>query len=495
MTPHDLTYGDLLARNAEVHGDALALVGAGTRLTHRQLYARCQALAATLAAHGVGGGDRVALLAPNRLDTVVLLGAVALRGAMLLLLNTRASAAEVAAIVEDAQPRLLVADASLQASLQQVPLGVPAVPGEAYGTLAAWLLSSAPDAAPVVPDATAAMPLMAVPTAAVEGRPRIALLSHRAMLHQSLQLAFTWSLGREDRHLGILPLFHVAGFGITMAVQLAGGATVLIERFDAGDAARYIAQERITCFATFAPILRGILDAAEAAGGSLASLRALSGLEAPETLAELARRSPGATFWAAYGQTETAGMVCMAPTTLCPGSAGRPLPGVALAIRGAQAPGESGEILVRGPCVFNGYWQLPAESAHAARDGWHHTGDLGMLDEQGFLRFQGRAPEKALIKTGGENVYPAEVEQVLVTHPAVAQAVVFGVPDERWGEAIRAICVVRDGHAIEAESLSEFVGTRIARFKRPRDVRFVSTLPLRADGSIDRSAVIHEYGD
>ena len=134
-----------------------------------------------------------------------------------------------------------------------------------------------------------------------------------------------------------------------------------------------------------------------------------------------------------------------------------------------------------------------AETAHAARDGWHHTGDLGRIDERGFLWFEGRAPEKALIKSGGENIYPAEVEQALEAHPAVMRAVVIGVPDKRWGEAVRAICELHSGQTVSAEELIDFVGMRIARFKRPREVRFEPRLPRREDGSVDREAVAQAH--
>jgi acyl-CoA synthetase (AMP-forming)/AMP-acid ligase II len=138
----------------------------------------------------------------------------------------------------------------------------------------------------------------------------------------------------------------------------------------------------------------------------------------------------------------------------------------------------SGEILVRGPCVFNGYWQRPAETAHAARDGWHHTGDLGRLDEQGVLWFEGRAPEKALIKSGGENIYPAEVELALQAHPAVRAAVVLGVPDARWGEAVRAVCLLHAGQSVAADTLADFAAGRIKRPAR-RDLCRCPAHPAR----------------
>lgn len=496
MATHDFCYADLLARNALVHGHLAALSGDFGTLTHGQLADRAVALARSLSALGIGRGDRVAVLAANRPEIMDLLGACAHLGAMLVLLNTRASAVEIAGVLADSGASLIFAEAALEPLLEHVPAPMSRHVLGQSGVLPT--MSGDEPAMHRMPEARDAhQPLVAIPTAAVDGRPRLALLSSAALIQQALQLAHAWSLTPADRHLCILPLFHMAGLGLTLAVQLSGGASVLMPRFDAAAAARTIASSRVSCFASFAPILGAILDAAEAGGHDLGSLRAVTGLEPPDVAARLQRQWTSAVFWAGYGQTETGGLVSMAPASDCVGSAGRPLPTVALRIETEQgqetAPGESGEILVRGPCVFNGYWNRPAETAHASRGGWHHTGDLGHLDDKGFLWFEGRAPEKALIKSGGENIYPAEVEQALHAHPAVLDAVVIGVPDVRWGEAVRAICVLRPGHSAGQEELAAFVGERIARFKRPRDVLFVDGLPRDPDGRPDRAAIAAAY--
>ena len=156
--------------------------------------------------------------------------------------------------------------------------------------------------------------------------------------------------------------------------------------------------------------------------------------------------------------------------------------------------GEVGEICLKGPMVFRGYWGLPEDTAHAFREGWHHTGDTGRFDKDGFLFYAGRKAEKELIKPGGENVYPVEVEKVILEHPAVEQVVVFGVPDPKWKEGIKAVCVLEPGKSLEKEELREFVGGRIARFKKPQYVEFVDSLPEKDDGSIDRQEVKVRYG-
>ncbi|MBW1984721.1 MAG: AMP-binding protein, partial [Deltaproteobacteria bacterium] len=156
--------------------------------------------------------------------------------------------------------------------------------------------------------------------------------------------------------------------------------------------------------------------------------------------------------------------------------------------------GEQGEIVVRGPVVFNGYWNLDEDNAYTFRDGWHHTGDMGKFDEEGYLFYTGRKPEKELIKPGGENVYPAEVEKTILEHPLVEEVSVIGVPDSKWGEAIKAVCVLKKGESLDETELIEFVASKIARFKKPKHIVYVNELPKTGDGSIDRNKVKEEHG-
>jgi acyl-CoA synthetase (AMP-forming)/AMP-acid ligase II len=206
----------------------------------------------------------------------------------------------------------------------------------------------------------------------------------------------------------------------------------------------------------------------------------------------------GATFWAAYGQSETSGLISFAPYFERPGSAGMPIFMAEIEIvddyGNVLIAGTSGEIVVRGPMVFKGYWNLEKENEYAFRDGWHHTGDNGYLDKDGYLWYVGRKAEKELIKPGGENVYPAEVEKVLLEHPLVEEALVIGVPDKQWGEAIKAICVLKQGESLAEKDLIEFVATRIARYKKPKYVVFVPRLPKDESGLNDRQKIKAEYG-
>ncbi len=503
----------LIARNAQVHADRPAIVFEGRTITHRAYRERVDRLAAALAARGLAAGERVAVIAQNRLEFLDLYGAAARLGLVLVPVNWRASVDEMVHAITDTTPALAFVDAQYHdaanaarakcASLKAIVSYGGAAQGiEAYDALLAQGDGAAADAAALVArdaalDASAGY--VVFHTAAVAGMPRGALLSQAGLLAASAQSVHHWQLGPDDVNLGALPLFHVAGLGLFLAVAMAGGCTVLAPRFDAARALDDIARHRVTVFSEFAPMLGSILDAAGERAGELASLRVVTGLDTPPTIERFERTCPNARFWAGYGQSEVSGMVTVGPWRERPGSAGRPALLSQVAVHDEldrpQPPGTVGEIVVRGPTVFLGYWNRDDDNALTFREGWHHTGDMGRFDEQGWLWYAGRSPAKELIKPGGENVYPAEVEHVLRAHEAIAEAVVIGVPDAQWGEAIKAVCVCRPGATPPApEALAEFVGARIARFKRPKHVVYVDALPRTQAGAIDRMKVREQHG-
>ncbi len=502
MSLRSFTLHDLIKRNARLYGSKTALVFGDQRVTHAQYAERTARLALGLAGVGVGQGDRLAILAPNCLEYVDLLGAAAQLGAIVVPINWRLSAEEVAYVIEDVAPRVLIVADEFKALVPQdgmagtlrYTLGAAQAPWQAVSELYLERDTPAPDLPGVADDSG----LLIIHTAAVGGRPRGALLSHRGLIAASLQTQLAWQLTTADVNLGVLPLFHVAAIGFLLATQQAGGATLLLTRFDPASLVKHIDEDGGSLIGTFPPMLGALLDAAAAQGSALARLRVVSGIDVPETIARLRITCPQATFWSAYGQTETSGSVSLAPFDERPGSAGRPtaLNTVAVVdeLDRPLPTGATGEIVVRGPMVFQGYWRCEADNAFTLRNGWHHTGDMGRIDAEGYLWYSGRSPAKELIKPGGENVYPAEVERAILEHPALAQVVVIGVPDVQWGEAVKAICVLKAGHTLSAEELIEFVGGRIARYKKPKHVVFVSALPLGSADSIDRAAVKAAHG-
>ncbi len=502
MGLRDFTLSQVLERNARQHADRTAFVFEGQRVTHAQYLARVEHLAGGLHRAGLRRGERLLVMAQNRPEYLDAYGAAARLGAIVVPVNWRLSPDEVGHVIRDTSPRLVLADAQYQDAVggHAATLAEPPARFGLDGAQPGWrpyrdLLDGAPAAPAGGPAADEGFVIMH--TAAVGGNPRGALLSHAGLLAANVQLMHAWQLGPDDTNLGMLPLFHVSGLGLFLAVLQAGGQTVLAPRFDPAAAARQMAEHRVTVFSSFAPMLGAILD--QAAGADLSSLRAVTGLDTPQTIARFQAACPRAAFWTGYGQTEVSGMATLAPFAERPGSAGRPALLTELAIvDDLDRPlpeGQTGEIVIRGPGVFHGYWNLEEDNRQVFREGWHHTGDLGRLDAQGYLWYAGRSPAKELIKPGGENVYPAEVERVILEHPAIADVVVIGVSDAQWGEAVKAVCVAKPGVAApSAEALIEFVGSRIARFKKPKHVVFVPALPRNASGMIDRLAVRQAHG-
>ncbi|MDX9816535.1 MAG: AMP-binding protein, partial [Smithellaceae bacterium] len=251
-----------------------------------------------------------------------------------------------------------------------------------------------------------------------------------------------------------------------------------------------------TFWGTFPPMLNMLLDVQDKESIETPSLKGVGGMDAPATIERFLKKQPQAVFYSIYGQTEAM------PISGCdisekPGSIGRPAIMTRVKIideLDQEVPaGTVGEICVKSPAVFMGYWNLKNDTAYAFRNGWHHTGDLGRMDENGYLWYSGRKPEKELIKPGGENVYPAEVEQTIMSHGAIAEVSVIGIPDAEWGEAVLAVCVRKPGMIVEEKELIEFVASKIARYKKPKQVLFVENLPKTATVAIDRDEVKKRY--
>jgi acyl-CoA synthetase (AMP-forming)/AMP-acid ligase II len=504
MGLYDFTFYDLIERNAFCRGDLPAWYEADDRTTRSfaQLKSDVDKLAAGLQHAGLKKGDRIGVLGKNCLEYFLLYGAAAAVGAVVLPVNWRLSVEEVCFNLTDCEPVFLFADAEFQADIAASKEKLTSI--RTYYNLRAGqgefeafdsLVGTAGEMIPV--DVSGDDGFVIIHTAAVAGRPRGALLSHGNVMWANLHWLYCFNLSHNDVHLNCLPLFHVGGLFMATSSFHAGALTVNMSKFDAGQALALIEEKRVSFFFDFAPILASVLDHQEKTGGDLSSLRLVAGLDTPETI-EKYQRVTGGTFYSLYGQTETSSVATYGKYNDRPGSAGRPISvaGMRLVDDADRPvlPGETGEIVVKGPMVFKGYWNLPEDNARTFRNGWHHTGDLGRFDEDGFLFYAGRKPEKELIKPGGENVYPAEVEAVILEHPAVEKTVVIGVPDPKWKEGIKAVCQLKPGETLDSAGLISFVGSRIAGFKKPQYVEFVEAIPETNSGKPDRAAVKELYG-
>ena len=501
MGLYDFSLYDLVRRNAHIFRNRPAWFEAdtGETVTFGQFKARVDQLATGMRQAGVHTGDRVGVLGKNSLAYFQIYAAAAALGAIVLPINWRLSNDEVAFNLNDAEPAMVFVDqefgpvvASLRERLPSVRRFINLNGQGPFEPLDGLMVDGPLSDAAVAANAG----LVIIHTAAVAGRPRGALLSHANLLCASLHLNYCFGLSPADVHLNLLPLFHVAGLFMAVNAFHAGALNVNMSKFDAARAVALIQSKNVSVLFDFSPILGSILDAQAKSGADISSLRAVMGLDAPDTI-ERYQKVTGGCFYTMYGQTETSCLASMGRYNDRPGSAGRSIPlGLVELVDDDDNPvqtGDTGEITLQGPMVFKGYWNLDEDNSRTFRNNRHHTGDLGRFDEDGFLWYAGRKPEKELIKPGGENVYPAEVEKVILEHPAVEQTMVFGVPDPKWKEGIKAVVVLGSGQALTDRELIEFVGSRIARYKKPQYVQFVDALPEKND-RIDRDAVKALYG-
>jgi acyl-CoA synthetase (AMP-forming)/AMP-acid ligase II len=504
MSVHAFTVYDMIARGASVYGDAPAVIQGDRPLSFREFKRRVDDLAAGLQALGIGKAERVCVLAQNDAAYLELYGACARQGIIAYPINWRLTGEEVERVMERAAPRMMVADGSTLGVVADWPqrfkavphwyqLGDSAGPGfkpfdSLYGT------AGGPAAADVSP----ADPFAVISTAAVDVIPRGAVLTHANVVAANLTAMACIGLTPADHYLLALPLFHITALGMAMAHMHAGAASVLVPRFDAEEAVRLIDRHGITHVSDFPPVLQSLLDAAEKLGSKLPSLKHVSGLDSPQTIERL-HESTGARFWTGFGQAETSGFVSLQRVSERPGAAGKPAPLCQIKLvddYDREVPvGTPGEITVRGPLVFQGYFAQPDVTAYTFRNGWHHTGDVGRFDADGYLHYVRRKPEKELIKPGGENVYPAEVETVIMQMDGVSGVCVYGIRDAKWGEAIKAVVEVKAAGRYTAQQVSDFVASKIARFKRPHVVVFTEALTRSAEGGVDREAVKAKWGN
>jgi fatty-acyl-CoA synthase len=450
--------------------DSVALRFGATTITYAGFAQRVRAAAAALAARGIGRGDRVAFLGYNDPAQIVLLFACARLGAVQVPLNWRLAAPEWRFILEDCGARLLVATADfVAAAADAAPAGCD--------VLAADTLDGAGNAPP---DGRDDDPVLLVYTSGTTGRPKGAVLDGRAILFNALNATHAFDLRAEDRVLTVLPLFHVGGLNIQTTPALYRGAEVILHpRFDPDAFFDALAAHRPTLSLLVPAVMKALVAHPRWASADLSSLRGVGAgsSDVPVPLIE-AFHARGVPVQQIYGATETCPVAIVqtrAEALAAPGSIGRPALHVDCRI-------EAGEIQVRGPSVLRGYW---GRDDALLPGGWFATGDAGRVDERGRWWFTDRL--KHVIISGGENIYPAEVERVLATAPGVVEGAVIGRADPRWGEVPVAVVVPGPGFDA-ARVLAHFEG-QIARFKQPRDVVAVEALPRTALGKVATGAL------
>ncbi|HJV04857.1 MAG TPA: long-chain fatty acid--CoA ligase [Actinomycetota bacterium] len=493
---------ELLPAAAADRGDAPALVGGDRRVSYRELDERTRRAAAALQYLGVGPGDRVALVEGNTPAFVEALYGSFRAGAVAAPLNVLSTPEELGAMLADAEATVALVSAEHLPAVLAVrdriaSLGHVLVTGgrrAPRGTRSfERLLEDAGEPAPppVGPDDLAVLAY----TAGTTARPRGAMLTHGNLASNLEQISRVPALreGPSDVVLVGLPLFHIFGLNAVLGVALREGATVvLVERFDPGRTLDLVATERVTILPGAPPMFAAWLRAAEGRPVDLSSVRlAVSGAAPlPGALLEAFRERFGITIWEGYGLTETAPAVTSTALgeEARPGSIGRVLPDVEVRLVDEDGEdveeGDPGEIVVRGPNVFRGYWRRPEETEAAFRDGWFRTGDVAYRDDDGYLHIVDR--RKDMVIVSGFNVFPAEVEEAIVRHPKVADCAVIGIPDDRTGEAIKAIVVPRPGEELTEDEILDHCRALLARFKWPRVIEIADELPRHDTGKVRR---------
>jgi acyl-CoA synthetase (AMP-forming)/AMP-acid ligase II len=458
--------------------------------------------AAALHARGVRMGDRVVMLSPNNDALVVQLFACWWLGAVACPLNVRWSVAELRHALADCGARLLLADAAHARAASELADLVTVLPAEA-------LEAHARELAPIDDTRTGGDALAAILyTGGTTGRAKGVMLSHANFWSASMTRGAELNNPPESITLLVAPLFHVAGLGRLIGQSIVGGGCVTMAQFRPAAVIDAIERHGITDIIVVPSMLQSLLDEPSFAPERVKSLDRIAFGAAPmppDLLDRALAAWPHAEFFQAYGLTETAGAVCInlpvhhtaeARASGRLASVGRAGLGAEIRIvddQGHEVPrGTVGEIAVRGPMVTRGYWGQPETTAQALRDGWLHTGDGGRMDGEGYLFIADRL--KDMIISGGENVYPAEVEAVLRGHPSVADAAVIGVPDRRWGETVHAVVVPRAeaGDALR-EALIAWCRERLAGYKCPRSLAFAETLPLSAAGKVLKTQLRAAY--
>lgn len=507
---------DFLDYRAREQGDMEFAVQGDRRMTYREALGETNRLASALIGAGLQIGDRVGILSKNSIEYILFYFAAAKAGVVPVPLNYRLAAGEWCYILNHAGAKLLLAAGDYQPALDSIRSELATVEHfitfddtaaagwEAYHSWIAGRRPEPPDRA-ITPDHD----LLQLYTSGTTGHPKGAILTHRAVTAHLTQIGLAHEIHPGERVLLVAPIFHVAAANAAAFPCIyAGGSLYIQADFNPGEVVRVLSQERIGLAILVPAMIQACLTAVpDAAQRRYDDLRLIHYGASPIAEQTLRRAMEvfQCEFSQGYGMTEMTAAITVLSVAdhrralaEWPGlllSAGRPTAGTQVRIidaGGHPVPnGVTGEIIARGPQIMKGYWNQPEATAEALRDGWMHTGDAGMLDDDGYLYIQDRV--KDMIVSGGENVYPRVVEAVLLQHPAIADAAVIGVPDERWGETVKAIVVLRAGMAASAEEIIDFCRNRLGSFERPRSVDFIEALPRTPSGKVLKRTLREPY--
>ena len=495
--------GDLPRRNRKLYPNRVAVIDGQVQLTFTEFDGRINRLANAILSFGLKQGDRVAVLYANGYRYLELYFATAKAGMVIIPLNYRLVFSELSVILEESQPELLFFGKdywdTVQALRRRFPeLQLVCIDEEMPGvTDYESLIAGFADEDPMIAIREDDLAVLGY-TGGTTGRPKGVMTTHRNVVINCFQTALALGFTADDRFLSVAPLFHAGGVTGSLRFSLVGGSNVILNSSDPDVILRHIQDFGVTHLLLVPSLLHRILEKADLSRYDLSSLKCIIYGTAPMHLETLKKAMDTfqCGFAQTYGSTETFTTI----SVLTPKdhamfkesqtekllSAGQPVCGLEVKIvdnNGREVPrGEIGEIVVRGPNVMKGYWRQPEITAEALRDGWYFTGDIGRLDDQSYLYVVDR--KKDMIISGGENIYSKEVEDALLKHPAVSECAVIGVPDEVWGESVKAFVILKPGMSVPEHELIEHCKRHLASYKKPRFIEFVEDLPRSGSGKV-----------
>jgi len=502
--------GLFLAKRARLNARAEAVVEVerGRRFTYAQLNRRCNRIANELSRKGIRKGDRVALLMMNGVEYVESFFAIAKIGAVVVPLNWRLLAGDLAFIVADSGAVALLYDGEFDANVETLHAADTMVRcwirSAATGRCPGWaadyadLMASGSDVEPVV-SAEGADNLFIMYTSGTTGLPKGVIHTHETTLWGSLTLNMTCDIRDSDTYLQVMPLFHVGALTPAIALIHRGGTLVIMRAFDPHRVFDVFEQERCDTSLLVPAMLQMMWQSPRRAEADLSRVRWILSGAAPVPVSVIRDYAGiGIEIHQVYGLTESCGPACVisaADAMSKAGSAGPAFFHTEVRVvdeHGVDvATGEAGEIIVSGPHLMTGYWNRPDATAESLRDGWLYTGDIATMDEDGFCYIQDR--KKDMIISGGENIYPAEIEKVLTGHPEVLECAVIGQPSPKWGEAPLAIVSLKPGATTSATDIIDYCSERLARFKLPKAVEFSADIPRNPSGKILKRVLRERY--
>lgn len=515
---------EIRAKAVKLYGNKEALVCGNTRFTYQDFDKRVNALCNLLRAHGIEKSGKVAILHPNCHCFMETYYAVAHCGAISVPINYRLTPQDIAFILTDSESAVLVADrqfahlvtAALEVGGMRTHLVLWTGQGD-YPQLSVETvgyeegIGRFPTTAEATEDIREEDPAQLYYTSGTTGRPKGVILTHKNICTHALGAIAELRLSDRDRWIHVAPMFHLADAWATWAVTWTGGTHIFVTAFDPSEVLEVMAREQATISNMIPTMLNFLVNHPDAGRWDYSSLRVLlSGGApiAPEVVKKVVQTFQ-CDYVQTYGMTETSPYLTMSilkdhlaglpedEQLAIKSKTGREFIAVQLKVvreDGAEVAHdeqEVGEIIVKGDIVTPGYWKLPEETQKAIKDGWLYTGDLAIVDEEGYVTIVDRKKDKII--TGGENVYSTEVENVLYMHPAVLEAAVIGVPDETWGEMVKAIIVLKEGMEVTEEEIIDFCKERLARFKAPKSVEFYPELPKTGSGKIAKRKLREQY--